>query len=86
MVKDKNNAYPYKCYIVEPRLGCYGGKAIVGATDANHANELIRKFKELDTHNESDSNGYDYVDEYDVIEGVVSERDGILHYGIYYHG
>lgn len=85
MVKDKNSAYPYKCYIVYS-TGPYSGMSIIGATDANHANELIRRFKEVDANNVANSYGYSYVDEYDVIDGVVSENDGILHYGISYSG
>ena len=75
----------YKVYKVEPRM-YYHGISLVAADSAEEANVIIADFKRDDTNNWNDSWGYCEVDESDVIEGVLSERKGIVLYGIYYYG
>ena len=75
----------YKVYKVEPQT-YYHGMSLVAADSAEEANSIIADFKIEDTDNWHDSWGYCGVDESDVIEGVFSERKGIVLYGIYYYG
>ena len=75
----------YKVYKVEPQMH-YHGMSLVAAESAVEANSIIADFKRDDTNNWNDSWGYCEVDESDAIEGVLSERKGIVLYGIYYHG
>ena len=76
----------YKVYEVTPRLGCYQGMSLVAANSAEDANRIIDKFIKDDPHNQMDSWGYSKVNEYDVIEGIYSEIEGIVHMGIFYYG
>ena len=75
----------YKVYKVEPQMH-YHGMSLVAAESAVEANSIIADFKRDDTNNWNDSWGYGEVDESDVIEGLLSERKGIVLYGIYYYG
>lgn len=75
----------YKVYKVEPQMH-YHGMSLVAAESAVEANSIIADFKRCDTNNWSDSWGYCEVDESDSIEGLLSERKGIVLYGIYYYG
>ena len=75
----------YKVYKVEPQVH-YHGMSLVSAVNAEEANSIIADFKRDDTNNWNDSWGYGEVDESDVIEGLLSERKGIVLYGIYYYG
>ena len=75
----------YKVYKVEPQMH-YHGMSLVAADSAEEANLFISDFKRYDTNNWSDSWGYCEVDEDDAIEGVLSERKGIVLHGIYYYG
>ena len=75
----------YKVYKVEPQM-YYHGISLVAANSAVEANSIIADFKKNDTHNWNDSWGYCEVDESDMIEGLLSERKGIVLYGIYYYG
>ena len=75
----------YKVYKVEPRM-YYHGMSLVAAANAVEANSIIADFKRDDTNNWNDSWGYCEVDESDAIEGLLSERKGIVLYGIYYYG
>lgn len=75
----------YKVYKVEPQMH-YHGMSLVAATCAEEANLFIIEFKINDTNNWNDSWGYCEVDESDVVEGVLSERKGIVLHGIYYYG
>lgn len=75
----------YKVYKVEPQIH-YHGMSLVAAVNAVEANSIIADFKRDDTNNWSDSWGYCEVDESDSIEGLLSERKGIVLYGIYYYG
>lgn len=75
----------YKVYKVEPQMH-YHGMSLVAAGNALEANSIIADFKRDDTNNWNDSWGYCEVDESDVIKDVLSERKGIVLYGIYYYG
>lgn len=75
----------YKVYKVEPQM-YYHGVSLVAADNAEEANVIIADFKRDDTNNWNDSWGYCGVDESDAIEGLLSERKGIVLYGIYYYG
>lgn len=75
----------YKVYKVEPQM-YYHGVSLVAADNAEEANVIIADFKREDTNNWNDSWGYCGVDESDAIEGLLSERKGIVLYGIYYYG
>ena len=75
----------YKVYKVGAKM-YYHGMSLVAADSAEEANSIIDDFKRDDTNNWNDSWGYCEVDESDAIEGVLSERKGIVLYGIYYHG
>lgn len=76
----------FKIYLIEPSVSCYKGFALVSAENAEKANQFISSFKESDKSNWLDSWGYSYVNESNIIEGIYSEEDGILKYGIYYYG
>ena len=75
----------YKVYKVESQTH-YHGMSLVAAVNAIEANSIIADFKRDDTNNWDDSWGYCEVNESDAIEGVLSERKGIVLYGIYYYG
>ena len=75
----------YKVYKVEPQTH-YHGMSLVAAESAVEANSIIADFKKDDTNNWNDSWGYCEVYESDAIEGVFSERKGIVLRGIYYYG
>ena len=75
----------YKVYKVEAQM-YYHGMSLVAAVNAVEANSIITDFKRDDTNNWNDSWGYCEVDESDIIEGVFSERKGIVLRGIYYYG
>lgn len=76
----------YKVYKVEPRLYCYSGISLVAAENAEGANKIIDDFKQWDKENYADSWGYSNVDETDCIEGLYSEKEGIIIQDIYYRG
>ena len=75
----------YKVYKVEPQMH-YHGMWLLAAFNAEEANSIIADFKREETNSWNDSWGYCEVDESDAIEGVFSERNGIVLYGIYYYG
>ena len=74
----------YKVYKVEPQMH-YHGMSLVAAVNAEEANSIIADFKRDDTNNWNDSWGYCEGDESDGIEGILSERKGIVLHGIYYY-
>ena len=76
----------FKVYHIQPNSSCYAGFALVAAENAERANQFISYFKERDSSNRSNSRGYSFIDESDVIEGIYSEDDGILKYDIFYCG
>ena len=75
----------YKVYIIDSE-GYYAGSSLVAAESAEEANKIIDAFVKDDPHNYADSWGYCHVDEYEAIEGIYSERKGIIYRGIYYTG
>lgn len=76
----------FKVYHIYPNSSYYEGFALVAAENVEKANQFISSFKERDKDNCFDSWGYSSVDEFDAIEGVYSENDGILKYEIFYRG
>ena len=76
----------YNVYKIEPRIGCYHGLSLVAAESIEEANVIIKDFIKSDSKNYMDSWGYSQVSEYDLIEGLYSEKEGIIHMGIYYYG
>ena len=76
----------YRVYEISPKLGCYRGLSLVAAESAEKANQIIRKFIASDPNNNMDSWGYSLVAEYNIIEGLYSEQEGMVHMGIYYYG
>ena len=76
----------YNVYEVRPRLGCYRGMSLVAAKSVEEANRIIKSFVKSDPKNFYDSWGYSQVFEHDLIEGLYSEKEGIIHMGIYYYG
>ncbi len=76
----------YNVYEIQPRLGCYHGLSLVAAESAEEANRIIKEFIKSDPKNHMDSWGYSQVSEYSLIEGLYSEKEGIVHMGIYYYG
>lgn len=75
----------YKVYKIES-AGCYAGISLVAANSVEEANLFINKFKESDKNNISDSFGYCEVEESDEMDGIFSEYDGIVYFGIRYTG
>lgn len=75
----------YKVYEVRSKA-CYHGMSLVAANNAEEANSFIELFQKSDKNNAFDSWGYMMVDEDDVINGIYSEENGIVHYGIFYGG
>jgi hypothetical protein len=76
----------YKVYYIVPRLECYRGQSLVGASSAEEANRIIEEFKRSDPHNYLDSGGYSKVSELHCLDGIWAEGEGIIHMGIYYYG
>lgn len=74
-----------KVYRVDPAI-YYHGFALVGAKNAELANQFINTFKEFDKDNRSDSRGYCNVSESDALDYIYTDTEGILLYGIFYGG
>lgn len=70
----------YKVYEISAEC-CYDGTSLVAAKNAEEANKFIKSFKESDPHNDCDSFGYCFVDEYDIIPHIFSDMEGIRYYG-----
>jgi len=75
----------FKVYKVDSKA-YYTGYALVGAHSAEEANEYINDFKTFDSHNDSDSWGYEFVTEDDKLDCIHATSAGILEYGIHYMG
>ena len=75
----------YKVYLVDSKA-CYYGISFVAANNAEEANSFIKDFQERDKKNVCDSWGYETVNEEDMVDGIWSEHNGIIHYGIRYGG
>ena len=76
----------YNVYEVEPRLSCYRGLSLVAAESVEEANRIIKDFIKNDPKNYMDSWAYSQVSERNLIKGIRSEKEGIVHMGIYYYG
>lgn len=74
----------YKVYCVHSK-NHYNGSAYVAAENAEKANEIIRKYKENDPNNKSDSWGWSEVKENNYIDEL-SDIHGILDNDIRYYG
>lgn len=62
----------------------YTGISLVAADNVDEANQIIKSFKDEDKSNLLDSYGYEYVSEDNMMDGIFSERKGIILSGIYY--
>lgn len=76
----------YKVYCITPRLECYRGESLVGASSVEEANRIIKEFKRGDPRNYLDSGGYSEVSELNCLDGIWAEGEGIIHMGIFYYG
>jgi hypothetical protein len=74
----------YNVYKIQPRLGCYRGLSLVAAKSIEEANCIIKDFVKSDPKNRMNSWGYSQVSKHDLVEGIYSEKEGIVHRGIYY--
>lgn len=76
----------YKVYRVYPCDCAYVGYSFVAANSVEDANRIIQDFKNSDPHNDRDSYAYGDVSESDLIEDLISTREGIILEGFYYTG
>lgn len=76
----------YKVYRVYPRDCAYVGYSLVAAKSVEDANRIIQDFKDSDKGNVCDSYTYGEVSESDLIEDLISTREGIILEGFYYTG
>lgn len=75
----------YKVYEVQSN-GPYSGEALIGAKNIDDANEIIKDWKEIDKDNACDSWGWSYVDEDNLVDGLISVKHGIIVNHIRYSG
>ena len=80
------NIEQYKVYQVYPRDCAYVGYSLVAANSVEDANRIIQDFKDSDKGNDRDSYAYGDVSESDLIEDLISTREGIILEGFYYTG
>lgn len=74
----------YKIYEIYPHQN-YIGYSLVAANNANEAKKIIKNFQKFDENNIYDSLGYDtLIEESDVIKHLLSDKKGIIYYGIHY--
>ena len=76
----------YKVYPVYPCDCAYVGHSLVAAKSAEDANRIIQDFKDSDKGNDRDSYAYGDVSESNLIEDLISTREGIILEGFYYTG
>lgn len=76
----------YKVYQIYPRNCAYVGYSLVAANSVEDANRIIQDFKDSDKGNDRDSYAYGDVSESDLIEDLISTREGIILEGFYYTG
>ena len=76
----------YKVYRVYPCDCAYVGHSLVAAKSAEDANRIIQDFKDSDKGNDRDSYAYGDVSESNLIEDLISTREGIILEGFYYTG
>ena len=80
------NIEQYKVYQVYPRDCAYVGYSFVAANSVEDANRIIQDFRDSDKGNDRDSYAYGDVSESDLIEDLISTREGIILEGFYYTG
>ena len=80
------NVEQYKVYQVYPCDCAYVGCSLVTANSVEDANRIIQDFKDSDKGNDRDSYAYGDVSESDLIEDLISTREGIILEGFYYTG
>lgn len=80
------NVEQYKVYQVYPCDCAYVGYSLVAAKSAEDANRIIQDFKDSDKSNDRDSYAYGNVSESNLIEDLISTREGIILEGFYYTG
>lgn len=80
------SADQYKVYQVYSCDCAYVGYSLVAANSVEDANRIIQDFKNSDPHNDRDSYAYGDVSESDLIEDLISTREGIILEGFYYTG
>ena len=76
----------YKVYQVYPCDCAYVSYSLVAAKSAEDANRIIQDFKDSDKGNDRDSYAYGDVSESNLIEDLISTREGIILEGFYYTG
>lgn len=76
----------YKVYQVYPCDCAYVGYSLVAARSVEDANRIIQDFQNSDPHNERDSYAYGDVSESNLMEDLISTREGIILEGFYYTG
>ena len=76
----------YKVYQVYPCDCAYVGYSLVAAKSVEDANRIIQDFKDSDKGNDLDSYAYGDVSESDLMEDLISTREGIILEGFYYTG
>ena len=80
------NVEQYKVYQVYPRDCAYVGYSLVAAKSVEDANRIIQDFRDSDKQNDCDSYAYGDVSESDLMEDLISTREGIILEGFYYTG
>ena len=80
------NNEQYKVYQVYPRGCAYVGYSLVAAKSVEDANRIIQDFRDSDKQNDCDSYAYSDVSESNLIEELISTREGIILEGFYYVG
>ena len=76
----------YKVYQLYPCDCAYAGYSLVAAKSVEDANRIIQDFKDSDKGNGRDSYAYGDVSESDLMEDLISTREGIILEGFYYTG
>lgn len=80
------NTEQYKVYQVYPRDCAYVGYSLVAAKSVEYANRIIQDFRDSDKSNDRDSYAYGDVSESNLIEDLISTREGIILEGFHYTG
>lgn len=75
----------YNVYKCDSKM-YYTGLSLIGAESVEEANEIVKEFESKDISNYLDSGGYSRITQHDLLEGVYSDKKGIIYMGIYYNG
>mgnify|MGYP006981388353 FL=1 len=75
----------YNVYVIYS-ASCYDGVSFVAAENAKEANKFIQERINNDPANITDSWGYCFVDEDDMLDDVFATRKGFVFSGIHYRG